>query len=113
MRELTKEQEDWVLRVNSEEFREAALKQQEADKAAMEVAQAAYRKKEQTWLEESKRRAQLAEQQMQPLRKALTAAGIKLNFGSYEGVWGSYRVGNGPEVDFDLDSFEHPEEDFE
>jgi hypothetical protein len=38
-----------------------------------------------------------------PLMDALQAAGIKLNVSSYEGVWGTYQIGGGPEVEFDDD----------
>ena len=43
---------------------------------------------------------------IRPLKDAMRAAGIKLSVCSYEGVWGSYQIGDGPEVDFDQDSLE-------
>ena len=110
MKELTQEQKDFVLRVNNEAFKEAARKQQEADKEAMQIAQAEYREKIRQQNEAIERRVRLNEEAVKPLRKALTAAGIKLAITSYEGVRGSYQIGNGPEVQFDLDDFTHPED---
>jgi protein-disulfide isomerase-like protein with CxxC motif len=110
-RELTKEMVDWALRVNSEEFKAEARKNQEAHAAAMVVAQA---ERDRLW---AIQRAQYEERQrkqaeaMRPLKEALHAAGIKLQLSSYEGVWGSYQIGDGPVVDIDDDSFDTFEED--
>ena len=111
MRQLTKEQADWVARVNSEEFRAEARKNAEANEAAMAVAKAEsdrvlaeYRAKQEVLNRER-------EEAIRPLKEALRAAGIKLLLSSYEGVWGEYQIGNGPVADIDDDCFDTFEED--
>jgi hypothetical protein len=111
MRVLTKEQDDWVARVNSEEFREEARKNAEANEAARKLAQvrADIQRAEDRARQEARKREQ--EEAMRPLKAALKAAGIKLHLSSYEGVWGQYQIGDGPVVDIDDDSFDTFEED--
>ena len=110
-RELTKEMVDWALRVNTQEFREEARKNQEAAQAAMVVAQA---ERDRLWAihrAQAEERQRKQEEAIRPLKEALRAAGIKLSLTSYEGVWGQYQIGNGPVVDIDADSFNAFEED--
>jgi hypothetical protein len=106
MRQLTKEMEEWVARVNSEEFREQARKNAEANEAARVLAQA---ESDRQWAAYRAQRDQLArerEEHMRPLKEAMRAAGIKLELSSYEGVWGKYQIGDGPVVAIDDDSFD-------
>jgi hypothetical protein len=103
--------EDWVARVNSEAFREEARRNAEANEAARKYEQA---KADIAWAEYRAKQAErerLQQEAMRPLKEAMRAAGIKLHLTSYEGVWGSYQLGDGPEVDIDDDSFSTFEED--
>jgi hypothetical protein len=100
LRQLTKEQADWVARVNSEEFRAEARKNQEANEAAMAAARA---ESDRLWAEYRAKQEEQARKDAEaslPLREALRAAGIKLEFdGYYEGAWMRYQIGDGPVVE--------------
>jgi len=102
-RELTKEQADFVLRLNSPEWREAARKQQEEEQILREARLIEYKRKLDEYLARAEEKERARREAMQPLWDALSAAGIKLSMASYEGIWGSYQIGDGPVVDFDLD----------
>ena len=105
-RELTKEQADFLLRINSPEWREAARKQQEAEEKLREQRRIEY---EQHYAAQQAKREEMDRRQreaMQPLVDILTKAGVKLELHSYDGVWGSYQIGDGPLVALDLDYLE-------
>jgi ferric-dicitrate binding protein FerR (iron transport regulator) len=106
MRELTPEQLAFFVRINSEEFREEARKNDEANRAAMAEAEAAAARLRALQRAQYEKAKMERKETMRPLMEALGAAGIQLDVHSYEGVWGSYRIGDGPRVDFDLDSLE-------
>jgi hypothetical protein len=106
MRELTPEQRELLVFMQTPEYLARKAKEQAEDKAAMEraraIAEAKYAEQRAYYAAEEERRAEI----IRPLKEAMRAAGIKLSLSSYEGVWGSYQIGNGPEVDLDLDSLE-------
>lgn len=111
MQELTQEQIDFLVRINTPEYRAEALK---ADLLAMEAARAARAESDRLWAAQRARWEELERQReeaIRPLKEALKAAGIKLHLASYEGVWGQYQIGNGPVVYIDDDSFDTDEED--
>jgi multidrug resistance efflux pump len=101
--------EEWVAHVNSEEFREQARKNQEAN----EAARVAQEERNRLWKiqrdEDLRRMREEHEAAVGPLKRALKAAGIKLEFdGYYEGAWMRYQIGDGPvvEVEEGLSAFE-------
>jgi hypothetical protein len=113
MRELTQAQRDFLVSINTPEYREEARKNQEAHDAAMAAAKA---ERDRLWAiqDDQNRRAKLArEASVRPLKEALKAAGIKLEFdGYYDGAWLRYQIGNGPvvEVEEGLDAFDDDED---
>jgi hypothetical protein len=109
VRQLTKEQEEWVAHVNSEEFREQARKNEEANEAARAAAKAEYERKWAEYRAKQEEQARKDAEAIRPLRAALKAAGIKLEFdGYYDGAWMRYQIGDGPvvEVEEGLSAFE-------
>lgn len=100
MRALTPEQKavmasfDWPMPPPTK-AEIAAIEEAKVTAAKMRDIQQAH------YAEQEKRRAE----EVRPLKEALRAAGITLNFHSYEGVWGSYQLLGGPVVEFDQDDF--------
>lgn len=117
MRQLTEDQKAFVRSLEPPKLsaaREEQRKNQEAHEAAMAAARAesdrlyAIRTAE---YEERKRQEALA---LQPLKDALRAAGIKLEFdGYYDGAWMRFQIGDGPVVDLEqgLSAFDGEEDE--
>jgi hypothetical protein len=106
MRELTKEQEELLALVATVKWREEAARNAAANEAAMAAARAEAERLRAIQKAQYEAEAARQGEAIRPLKEAMRAAGIKLSLSSYEGVWGSYQIGDGPEVDLDLDSFE-------
>jgi len=105
-RPLTKDQEVFLAMINSPERRAEDARNQKAREEVMAAAKAEADRLyaiQRAQLEERRRRE---EEALRPLKEALAAAGIKLALSSYEGIWGSYQIGDGPEVEVDLDYLE-------
>lgn len=109
MRTLTQEQIDFVAGLITPEYRAEMARNQAAHAEATAKAQALaeIRWAEQRAKEEAEDRAQAEAER--PLREALKAAGIKLEFdGYYDGAWLRYQIGDGPVVELEqgLSAFE-------
>jgi hypothetical protein len=105
MRELTPEQRELLIFINTPEYLARRAKEQGEARAAYEAAAAEAERLRAIQQEKYEREKRERAEAIRPLKEALGAAGINLHLTSYEGVWGSYQLGDGPEVDIDDDYF--------
>jgi len=108
-RPLTKEQEVFLAKINSPERRAEAARNQKAHEEAMAAAKAEADRLYAIVRERYEREKLASEEAVRPLKEALAAAGIKLEFDGYhEGAWMRYQIGEGPivEVEEGLSAFE-------
>ena len=102
VRELNEEQRAFVAMMITPEFRAEMARNQAAHAEATAKAQAIaeIRRAEQLAKEKAEDEAQAEAER--PLREALKAAGIKLEFeGYYDGAWFRYQIGDGPVVELE------------
>jgi cation transport ATPase len=111
MRELTPEQRELMVFIHTPEYLARKAKEQAEARAVMEAARAEAARLHAIQRAQYEKAKREREENIRPLKEALRAAGIQLHVSSYEGVWGSYQIGDGPEVEFDEDGLDTFEED--
>jgi hypothetical protein len=104
MRELTPEQRELLIFMNTPEYIARKAKEQAETRAVMEAAAAEAERLRAIQRAQYEAEMHRQAEAIRPLKEALRAAGIQLSLSSYEGVWGEYQLGDGPVVDIDLDS---------